>query len=519
MSKQFKATTKLTAKFLVVLMVLQAALFALTAFGDTLPTSVTIKQGTTDVSGKTISAFVGVPLTLVATPNATVTTTAYRVNYWHSNNTTALPVGTTTTASKSFTPAAIGTGIALSVFNTTDNTGVTNSVTINVYQKLINAAYNLSGKATIDVGVTTTVYKPVLTPTTASVTSVTYASNNTTVATVDPNSGLIKAIAPGTAKITATIVAPGVADKKVFLNVTVPVPVTDIQISADGKVAAGTTLGINYGKKTTLKAMFTGMIIGTATTATKPTNVGVTWTTSNNNIAIDNKGVITLGSAAQVGDTATITAIAKDTLNGQSDSVNVTVGTQLLTIKAAKTALTVRIGTANGKQINITASPANATIPTVSGQTYTYSSSAPTIAGVTVAGVVYGVSVGKATITVTATPADGSAAKTLKISVGVLADVTIIELTAPTAASSTKPMKLYSKITIKTAVTPTASKLVARFESADPSVAYVNPYTGEVTAMGVGNTTIKATALTSGATATSNSVPVYVTDPDGLLAP
>jgi hypothetical protein len=540
MGKNFKASSKLTAKFLVVLMVLQAALFALTAFGETEPTAVTIHERTAtgaDVSGKTIVAFKNTAFTLVAVPNTTVTSTAYKKNYWKSSALGVINPTDTITAIKSFTPVAKGT-TTISVFNTTNTTGPTNSVIVNVYSKLTSFT---PPAMIIKLGKVGYISEPVLAPTDADVSSTVYSLTsaelnkgvvklNTTDGT-DTVFGAVYAAKSGTATITVTknVYYSTTPVVKTFV-VTVPEPVKSIAISANGKDPAPDNLSINAGKKTILKTVFTSA----AGVTKKPTNVAVTWTkvSGDPEIDVNSKGEVTTtpNTEASIGKSAVLKATAVDSWNNASDTITVTVGKELKTFSLAQSNVLMKSGST--KQINISLkSDNNAINPTVTSVTYTAETGKTDILTVDAnTGLITANTTKKAgivRITVRVTPADGSAVKTAVVTAAVVADVEKIVLTAPATASDTKPMKLYSKVMIKATVTPsTALKLnTVRFTSADSNIAFVNPYTGEVTAVGVGNTTISASAVTSGATvigattAGATTVPVYVTDPDGVLHP
>jgi hypothetical protein len=523
MGKQFRASTKLTAKFLVMLMVLQAALFAFTAFAETAPASVTIKKGTDDVSGTTLVGFIGVPIALTATPNVTVTTAAYKLNFWHSTNSTAIPVATGNTALKSFTPLAKGTAV-LSVFNAVDNTGPTNTVTVNVYRKLTGFTILDAAKLTVKVGKTGFIKDPTLIPSDGDVLSTVYslsaAESAKGVVTVDSVTGAVYGVKSGTATVTITKNLPGGTSIARTFVVTVPEPVNTLAISTNGKDPAGTTLGINAGKTTLLKTILTSITGPTK----KPTDLGVKWKVESGDtsvISIDSKtGLITLTDKTDtaIGKTAVISATANDNWNSAADTITVTVGKELTTLSVTKSTYVLKIG--DNRQIIPVFKSSNATPPTITSVTYTAATGQTAILTVDSAGIIHGVGAGTVKITVLATAADGTT-KTTFVNATVVGDVTKIDLVAPLTASSTKPMKLYSKVTIKANVTGGSPKLnTVRFKSNDTSIAFVNIYTGEVTAVGVGNTTITASAVTSGATVTATApVPVFVTDPDGLLTP
>lgn len=128
-------------------------------------------------------------------------------------------------------------------------------------------------------------------PESASDKSVTWASDNTSVATVDQN-GNVKAVSKGTANITVTTKDGG---KKASCAVTVTQPVTGITLDI-------TTKALDLGNKNTVKLK--------ATVAPEDANIkDVLWSSSNSSVArVDQSGNVT---AAGVGS-ATITATTAD---------------------------------------------------------------------------------------------------------------------------------------------------------------------------------------------------------------
>lgn len=130
-----------------------------------------------------------------------------------------------------------------------------------------------------------------ISPADASDKSVTWASDNTSVATVDQN-GNVKGVAKGTANITVTTKD---GDKKASCSVTVTQPVTGVTLDITSKA-------LDLGSKNTVKL--------TATVAPADANdKEVLWSTSNSSVAkVDQSGNVT---AVGVGS-ATITVITAD---------------------------------------------------------------------------------------------------------------------------------------------------------------------------------------------------------------
>jgi hypothetical protein len=501
MGKKIKSTKVLTAKLLAVLLVLQAVLFSVTAFGSTVqvPNSLVIKRGATDVTGTAVSVLRGSTVALTSVlSNATtpsITSATYKVS-WTSNSTSA------TIANVNLgSIVAASTGVAV-ITAAEPVTGLTKTVTLAIYEAL----KTFTASTTLTLKLNQTGYAPItaFSPSNADVTSTVYAISNVSPAgavTIDPITGLITAVAPGSATIKVTKTLPaGQTDKSVTFKVTVPQPVTSVAISTDGKTPVGATLGINIEDKTiNLKAIFN------AATGKIPTDKGVTWSvysSTSTSISITSTGALTVTGAAY-GATATIKLTAKDTSNSAVATVDITIVHKLTGIKLPQSSLTLRYNE-TGKQI----SPATllGTTPTITGVTYT--SDKPSVAGVTVTGQVYSVGSGTAKITVKVTAADGTF-KTAVLPVTVSDKITAITISVPSTT-----LKLYSKATIKSTFQPTTAKYnYARFTSSNPSVAFVNPLTGEVTAIAVGTTDIKSTAEN---TVNSNTITITVSNPDGL---
>jgi hypothetical protein len=525
MGKNFKASTKLTAKFLIALLVVQAALFAFTAFADTKPTAVTIHEKNAtgaDVSGKTINIFKGA-FTLAAVPDTAVTTNAYKVNYWKSSVGSVITVSTGNTAVKSFTAAAKGT-TTLTVFNTTDSTGPTNTVTVNVYSKLTGFTFPDAGKLTVKLGQAGYIKEPTLIPADADVTETVYSLSaaeitkgvvkvNTTDGT-NTVAGAVYAVKSGTAVVTVTKTLPGNTKVTKTFTVTVPEPVQSLAISADGRNPAPDSLYVNLGKKTTLKAILTA-----ATAGKKSSNIGVTWTKESGGDAgldINAKGEVQIPTttADSLGKTAVFRVTANDSWNNAYDTVTVTVGKELKTFSVTQSSVFLKSG--GTKQINTILKSDNAAIaPSVTSVTYVAEPNKTDIltvdkdTGLITANTTK--TSGTVNIVVTATPADGSAPKKVTVKATIVADVSTITLS--TTVTAAKPLSLYSKTNIKAVIDPAALKLNAvRYKAADESIVFVNPYTGEVTGLKAGSTTITAKADGK----ISNEITIFVADPLGL---
>ena len=213
--------------------------------------------------------------------------------------------------------------------------------------------------------------------------TVIWASSDETISTVN-NNGLVTAVAPGTATITATTIDGSnlTANCTITVNPAV-IPATSIALNQ-------TTAELNEGETLQLTAT---VLPENATDRT------VTWTSSNTAVAaVDANGLVTAVAAGTVAITATT-----------NDGSNLTANCEVTVNPAAILATSVSLDQSNvslteGMTLQLTATvlPENATDRTV-----TWTSSDPAVATVDATGLVTAVAAGTATIT--ATTSDGSA--------------------------------------------------------------------------------------------------------------
>ena len=203
--------------------------------------------------------------------------------------------------------------------------------------------------------------------------SVSWASDNTSVATVDQN-GNVSALAPGTATITVTTTD---GHKTATCTVTVTAPPAPIDVQSISMKSA-TTIGIGASETLTV----------TYNPADANTNKALSWSSNNTSVAtVDANGTVT-GVAA---GTATITAT---TANGKTATCSVTVQAVAVTgVSLDKVSTTLQVGAKETLTAIIT--PSNA-----SNQNVTWESSMPSVATVN-NGQITAVSAGSTNITVT----------------------------------------------------------------------------------------------------------------------
>jgi uncharacterized protein YjdB len=321
--------------------------------------------------------------------------------------------------------------------------------------------------------VTTTVDQP----TGAPVATVTFGSVMPSVATVSAT-GVITAVGPGTAKITATAAVAGnsnfaAATQTATIEVIVlPVPVASVQVTPGTvNLVVGVAQQLAMTVRDSVGAPLSGRV--------------ATWTSSNTAVAsISATGLVT---GVSVG-TATLTV----NVEGAQATALVSVGP----LPAAVTSLTV-----NPNSHSLIAGQTRTVTPTVvrpagaPAATLTYGTTNPAVASVSTAGVITAVAPGTATITVTATAPGNTnfAAATMSelVAVSVSAAVASVQVTPGTAAlmpGSTQQLAT----TVRDSTGADLTGRTVAWSSSNPAVATVSA-TGLVTAVAVGNVTVTAT--------------------------
>ena len=210
----------------------------------------------------------------------------------------------------------------------------------------------------------------------------TWTSSNTAVATVS-STGLVTAVANGSATITATTADGSNKTATCTVTVNIPVPSTGISLSHTSA---------------TLTAQGQTLQLSATITPDNATDKSVTWTSSNTAVAtVTNTGLVT----AVANGSATLTATTADGSNKTATcTVMVSIPIPATGISLNQTSATL---TSKGQTVQLTASvtPSNATNKSV-----TWTSSNLSVATVSNTGLVTAVANGSATITVTT--ADGS---------------------------------------------------------------------------------------------------------------
>lgn len=290
-------------------------------------------------------------------------------------------------------------------------------------------------------------FKPTLS---SSVKSVTYKSSNTRVATVDKN-GLLKAVAPGTCKITCA----SATDSNKYDVCTVTV-VSKAQIKL-----ANPVLVLNKG--ITKKAAYTVTGSGKGLT--------FKWSSSNSSVAaVSPTGVIT--AKGQGNCMITVTAS-----NGATARIAVTVVQPITSIKLSGSEATLELG--HTKTVTATVGPSNAT-----SKSLVWSSSNSSVATVS-KGVI--TAVGKGTCIITCRSKFYSNIS-VSYKVTVKQTVTAVSMESAVKLNENSTKKLAAK-----AVPNTASNTKLTFKSSNASVAAVSS-DGVITAKSKGSCVITAAA-------------------------
>ena len=288
--------------------------------------------------------------------------------------------------------------------------------------------------------------------------TVTWSSNNTSVATV--SGGKVTAVKAGSATITATA-----GGKTASCTVTV----TDKNVAIQSIALNNTTLALAVGES------------GTLTASVNPSNATdktVTWSSSNTSVATVSGGKVTAVKAGS----ATITATA----GGKAASCAVTVTNKNITVESI-TLNNTTLALAVGESGTLTASvnPSNATDKTV-----TWSSSNTDVATVS-GGKVTAIKAGSATITATAGGKTTSCAVTVKEKAVAVESVTM--------SRTDLSLKVGDQTTLSATVLPSnATSNTITWSSSNANIAAVN--NGQVIAFGSGTATITATAGEKSAT-------------------
>ena len=371
---------------------------------------------------------------------------------------------------------AVAEGGAIITASTRDGSGKFGRIGITVILNPVESVDINGGDFSIVVGGNTPLSVTVL-PADAGNKNVTWTSSDSDVASVN-STGLVTAIAAGTATITAT--AQDGTKKSGSVTVTVnPRLIESITI-------AGGNFSLLKNETRTLTALITPDLPADAG------NQNVTWSSSNDSVArVNSVGLVT----AVAEGTATITATAQDG-TGKADSVIVTVNPRLIeniTIAGGNFSLLKN----ETRTLTALITPANA-----SNKRIQWESNATGVATVNSAGLV--TAIGEGTATITATAADGSE-KFGSVTVTVKMAILVESVTIDNKQNFSLVAGWDRILTVTVLPANTTSRV--DWSSSNTNVATVNG--GVVTALAAGTATITIAAVDS--SGKSDSVTVTVT--------
>ena len=287
--------------------------------------------------------------------------------------------------------------------------------------------------------------------------SVTWSSGNSAVATVS-TSGLVTAVGIGAAEITATTQDGSHAAK------------CAVTVSNSAAVAG---VSLDKAEMTLTGANDQGQLTATVRPSSA-TNQSVTWASSNSTVAVvSGRGLVT---GASVG-TAVITATTQDGNHKAACAVTV-VPRAVSGVSLNKAAATLKEG--GQEQLTATVAPSDATYKTVA-----WASSDSTIATVSASGLVKGMRVGTADITVTTQ--DGGKTATCAVT------VTPIAVTSVSLSKSATTLKEGGQEQLAATVLPSnATNKTVTWASSSTAIATVSS-SGLVTAVSTGTAEITVT--------------------------
>jgi len=306
---------------------------------------------------------------------------------------------------------------------------------------------------------------PSILPANSSNQNINWTSSNTSGATVS-NSGVITAIANGSATITATTVDQA---KSAYVFVTVITPVSSISLNVSSLV---------------LNPLQTSQLVPSILPATA-SNKNVNWISSNTSVAtVSNTGIIT----AIANGSATITTTTVDQAKSASVSVSVIAATYSISLNVSSLVL----NPTQTSQLVPTVLPTNAPNKNVN-----WSSSNTSVATVSGSGLIQAVANGNAIIRATTVVQS----KTANVSITVLTPVTSLILTPTNIRIQ---LNRNGQIT-PTISPPTASNKVVLWSSSNTRICTVNA-SGLIRGVNRGTTIVTARTVDGNITATVNVV-------------
>jgi len=335
---------------------------------------------------------------------------------WSSSNTAVA------TVSANGTISAVSAGTATITVTTVDGskTAVCNITVVAGNVAVTSVSLNKSS-ASLDVGSAETL-TAVIAPSNATNQNITWSSNNTAIATVS-SGGIVTAVTPGTATITVVSVD---GSKTAVCTVTVnPIYVSSISVKSSTSLVEGSTETLSV-----------------AIMPSNATNKNVSWSSSNTAVVtVSASGTISAVSAGS----ATITITTVDGSKTAVCNVTVVAGSVAVTgISLNKSSASLDVGSV--ETLTAVIAPSNAT-----NQNISWNSSNTAVAAVSNSGMVTGVNVGMATITVTTVDGSKTAVCTVTVnpiyvsSISVKSSTSLVEGSTETLSVAIMPSNATNK--------------------------------------------------------------------------
>jgi uncharacterized protein YjdB len=303
---------------------------------------------------------------------------------------------------------------------------------------------------------------------------ITWQSSNPTSASVN-GSGMIAAVAPGAATITAS--SEGITGQE---SLTVmpppPVPVANVGVSLG---ASSLVIGQTTAATATLRDAQGNVLTGRS----------VTWQSTNPNVAsVSGTGSV----SALAAGTATISASSEGQVGSAGLTVTAPAPIPVATVTVSPSAPSIQVGSS----VQLSAVTRDANGNTLTGRSVTWQSSNQSVATVSANGNVSGVGAGSATITASSEGQSGSSSVTVTAPIPV-ATVTV----SPSAPSIQTGASVQLSAVTRDANGNTLTGRVVTWSSSSNGVATVSS-SGNVTGVAAGSATITATSETQTGTAT-----------------
>lgn len=364
--------------------------------------SVSLKIGTKNVTKKTTTMYVKDTATLKVTVNPSK---AKKSVTFKSNKTS---IATVSSKGK-ITAKKAGTAKVTVTVKGKDNKSKSTYVNVKVQNRPVTSVKVSPTKLTLKKGESETI-KATVSPSNATVKTVTWTSNKTSVATVS-SKGKITAKGAGTAVITAKS---GSKSAKCTVVVTEDEPVEPVDpVDPSVKVT-----GVTISQSELVLAVKATSPLRAIVTPDNATNKEVTWSSSDTSVAtVDNTGNVTgvAPGTAKIQVTTVDGGFSSECAVTVKDSISVT------GVTLNKTSVDVAVNATSS--LSATVAPDNAVNKAV-----TWSSADPTIATVDQNGTVKGVTVGTTTVKVTTIEGGFSAECTVNVKAATNKNASVVEI-------------------------------------------------------------------------------------------